>query len=282
VGYLTFSVLEKSGRLGNQLWQIASTLGLARRHGLEPRFPTAWSYRPWFSIPDEYFADVAGARAWQLDDLAHMDERTRVYMQDLSFIAGVEDEIREWFTPTELAIPQVARACPAAALEPVLILHVRRGDNLTAQQCYPIPSIEYYLDAVRRHSDHDVIIYGDDWKWNRGVLEPLVKTLTHQYVATVSGVPRPKEHEPNYMTAPILDWVDLFAMALGHAFCLSNSTLGFWAAFLSGSSDVEYPKPWYGPELDVHQGQGGYIDGSLMFPGHWKEVDATGAKVSSA
>jgi hypothetical protein len=273
VTYLAFPQLERVGRLGNQLWQIASTLGLARRHGLEPRFPSSWSYRPYFSIPDEYFEPVEEStpQATSLGDLAHLDWRTRVYLQDLTFIEDVEEEIDRWFQPSERASEIMAERIGLLTDDPTLVIHVRRGDNLVQEPCYPIPSIEYYLDAVRRHPDHDVVIFGDDYEWNRRVLSPLIQdTDWRVQVWTIEGVPRPKEHEPNYMTAPILDWIDLFAMAsFDTAFCLSNSTMGWWAAWLSGSSDVCYPDPWYGPELDINQA--GYIDGSLMMPKAWEE-----------
>jgi hypothetical protein len=275
--YLTFSQLERVGRLGNGLWQIASTIGLARRHGMEPRFPPSWSYRKFFSIPDEMFAEVRGTEAYRLPDLDHMDERTRIYLQDLSFLEGVEDEVREYFRPSAAAKVYIESALPGDRIPPTLVVHVRRGDNVHQQDCYPLPMLDYYLDAVRRHPSHDVVIFGDDDNWNRSALLPQVSQVTHQGVFCVTGVPRPKEHEPDYMSAPIFDWVDLFAMEnCGYAFCLSNSTLGWWAAWLSTINDVCYPDPWYGPSLDIRQQ--GYIDGSLMMPSAWLKVAAGGGR----
>jgi hypothetical protein len=252
--YLTFRNLEKVGRLGNQLWQIASTIGLARRHGMEPRFPPGWSYRKWFSIPDEMFSHV------------HMDERTRIYMQDLSFIAEVEGEVRSYFRPSVDALEYLRKTQPLPS--PMVVVHVRRGDNVNQQDCYPLPSIEYYVQAVLRHLGYGVVLFGDDFEWNRSVLAPILR-MTGASVHVVKGLPRPKEHETSYMTAPIFDWVDLFSMVAGTAFCLSNSTLGWWSAWLSGSDDVCYPSPWYGPALDIRQQ--GYIDGSLMMPPEWQK-----------
>lgn len=272
MAFLTFPQLEKVGRLGNQLFQIASTIGLARRYGMEPRFPTSWSYRPWFNVPDEFFADgLWGVHPTSLPDLAHMDERTRIYLQDLSFFADVEGDIEHWFRPSLQAQEHIGVLPPGA-----LILHVRRGDNVNQQDCYPLPSQAYYLDAVRRHPELDVVIYGDDYAWNVAVLAPQVRQANPDaIVRCVPGIARPKEHEKDYWTAPVLDWIDLHSMAAeGTAFCLSNSTLGWWSAWLSGSEDVSYPAPWYGPELDVHLGQGGYIDGSLMMPPKWVERNA--------
>jgi hypothetical protein len=133
--------------------------------------------------------------------------------------------------------------------------------------------MRYYLDAIGRHPDLPVMVYGDDVDWNMNELKPRAQMFRQLPVMVIGGIPRPKEHEPNYMTAPIFDWVDLFAMARGSAFCLSNSTMGWWSAWLSGSDDVCYPKPWFGPALDIHQD--GYIDASLMFPGGWMEIEAS-------
>jgi len=44
---ITFSKLEKKGHLGNQLFQIASTIGIAKSNGQEFGFPK-WSYNFYF------------------------------------------------------------------------------------------------------------------------------------------------------------------------------------------------------------------------------------------
>ena len=44
---ISFSQLGKHGRLGNQLFQIASTLGMAEKYGAEVVFPS-WSYENYF------------------------------------------------------------------------------------------------------------------------------------------------------------------------------------------------------------------------------------------
>jgi len=47
---LSFSQLGQYGRLGNQLFQIASTMGLAEKHGTQAAFPE-WAYEPYFETP---------------------------------------------------------------------------------------------------------------------------------------------------------------------------------------------------------------------------------------
>ena len=47
---ISFSKLGNHGRLGNQLFQIASTMGLAEKYGAQAAFP-AWAYEEYFETP---------------------------------------------------------------------------------------------------------------------------------------------------------------------------------------------------------------------------------------
>ena len=259
---LTFPMLERAGRLGNQLWQIASTVGLARKYDLDPRFPATWSYRPYFSVPDELFASTENPswQAQQLPDVEHL-KAAGPYLQDLSFFADMADEIRLLFAPKRREWDRLT--------QPTLCIHVRRGDNLVQEPFYPLPTLDYYLRSVKEHPDHDVLIHGDDHAWNRDVLVPHAQAVTSRPVHAIQGTPRPKEHEPDYMTVPVLDWIDVFLGARCDAFCLSNSTLGWWMAFLANSDDVVYPDPWYGPAVKE---QTGFDDHRLMMPANWRSV----------
>ena len=51
----TYSQLGELGRLGNQLWQIASTVGSASAMKDSVRFRGDWDYRPFFSLPEAWF-----------------------------------------------------------------------------------------------------------------------------------------------------------------------------------------------------------------------------------
>ena len=55
---ITYRNLGRNGQLGNQLWQIASTAGIAHREGDQAGFPF-WRYRRYFSIPAEMFPDLS-------------------------------------------------------------------------------------------------------------------------------------------------------------------------------------------------------------------------------
>lgn len=273
--YVTFSKLERVGRLGNQAIQCAATIGLALKHGHEPRFPPGWSYRPYFSLPHAFFSGpTSDIEAWEL--VTHMDKRTVMYLQDLSLFADVADEVRRYFQPSPQASLALADRLARRSGRPVLCIHVRRGDNVQNQDYYPLPSLRYYLEAIEMHPECDVEVFSDDFAWVSEVLEPRARELAKHHVFVHKGIPRPKENASDYWTAPLYDWIDLLTMAsIGPkgSFCLSNSTLGYFAAFLAGSEDVSYPSRWYGPKLD-HRHPGGYVDASLLFPKSWTMRDS--------
>lgn len=268
---LAFPELERIGRLGNQLFEIAGTVGLARRHGMEPRFPSRWSYRPYFSVPDEYFADEPGLHPCSLPDVEHLDPRTRIYLQDPSLWADIADEVRAMFARSETAEHELSNLEP---LHDHAVLHVRRGDNLVQQDFYPVASLAWWSDAAARIAPQlPLRIVSDDVAWCEQVLAPEVmySRIEGHVCWEGSSRPRLKEHEPGYWGETPTDWRDLFRLAeCSGPFVISNSTFGWWGAWLSGAADVSYQWPFYGPRLDV--ANGGYCDASLMFPPTWRRL----------
>ncbi len=113
------------GRLGNQLWQIASTIGIAARTGEDVQFPP-WDYEPYFSVPSEFFVEnPQGVEAHTLALSLHPDERP--YLQDYSLFADVEDLVRSYFEPSERTREELYDEYPWF-YEPdhMIALHVRR------------------------------------------------------------------------------------------------------------------------------------------------------------
>lgn len=269
-----------SGRLGNQLWQIASTVGIARRLNDEPRFPP-WAYQKFFNVPDEWFV----RRAEDLNDgtivteagwrhLEHMDLRARDYLQDYSLWSKYADEFRVHFSPTIEAFSEIHRLGEAFfRLErPLLGVHVRRGDNATAhlrneQGHHPLRPMSYYQHAIQQFPMcNSIAVFSDDIPWCRQAFSGFPMPQNKYFFE--GGPARPKEHEPEYQTAPVLDWIDLLAFTFCDYYVLSNSTYSWWGAFLSGmpGNHIIYPDPWYGPKLP-------YIKASLMFPPSWRRLE---------
>lgn len=271
-----YSKLDLYGRLGNALWEIAGTVGIAEQIGAVPLFPQRWSYRRWFSCPNEWFRPSTGRAAFEADKwdgLAYMDERARPYLQDVGLFRDVAESVRDAFRPSAAANRILLEEKYAEYVYDVthgdgIVVHVRRGDLLTQEQGFqPALTVDapgYYkaaLHSIDNWIDRPVWVFSDDPDWCE---ENMGELLMLQPKIMRSTPPRPTGAA--YRRAPAMDWVDLQLMALAHDHVLSNSTYAWWAAFLSGNQSARVPSLWFGPQL-------AHVDTSLMFEGlNWQEI----------
>lgn len=123
-------------------------------------------------------------------------------------------------------------------VEKPLIVHIRLGDYVS-QKSFGILSEDYYHEAIE--SLWGTNKYGRIWIFSN---EPS----------------KVKSYLPSHLTASYrtidLEFNDavstLQVMRYGHGYVLSNSTFGWWGAFLSinGDVDVVVPKPWFKVAID--------------------------------
>lgn len=271
-------LLGKTGRLGNQLWEIASTVGIAANR-MEPVKFSYWEYTDYFSVNPKVFCEPGetpiGTSVYDLPEVQRLGQYAP-YLQDLSFFEDIAPNIRLAFEPSTLAEEELARPDLREFWElpePKLALHIRRGDNATSGQrnergFHPLRPMSYYADAlVSLENTGSIVVFSDDIPWCRANLISL-KGRTDIYFFE-GGPGRARECEDRYMVEPARDWIDLLAMATCDQFILSNSTYSWWAAFLSGvdGANIRYPDAsvWFGPKLQD-------IDASLMFPLDWVPI----------
>lgn len=243
---------ELGGFRGNQLFQVAATVGIARAIGAQPCLPSRWSYRPFLNCPAEWFRPPRGRsiEAWQWEGLDYMDERARLYLQDPALFRDVADEIREAFQPNESAAAQ--HLGWNSRWDGGVALHVRRGDLLIQTQGFqPALTVDapgYYrtaLDAIDPMGVLPVVVFSDDPQWcAENQLEVFGRKVEVRQTKPRSHIPR------EYRNQPAMDWIDLLLMGQFENMVISNSTYGWWAAWLNTrAKNVLYPDLWYGPNL---------------------------------
>lgn len=273
-----FPNLEGAGRLGNQLWQIASTLGMARARGVEPVFPD-WSYRQYFSLPEHWFDGDALAGSADARRISGLPPTLREYVQQWRFVAPVIDEILEVFQPSHLAAEILADHLRLTGQTYLLdldavTLHVRRGDNTDPVShppgTWPLVTMDYYRAALARFDPaSDLVIFSDDPGWCEDHAGDLAPGWGGCVFVTHSGPTRPPDYEPDaYHAAPAMDWIDLQLMAMfrrGHV--ISNSTYSLWGAVLGGGPTT-YPNNWVGPVL-----RHSLPDESTICPPEWTMIE---------
>lgn len=263
---ITFGQLERAGRLGNQLWQVASAYGIARTRNEPLRLPERWSYRKWFSVPDECFGrrPIDGLEAHNTPEAAHLG-KAALYLQDPALFRDVADDVRMFFRPSPEG---ESRLGWNQRWDGGIAVHVRRGDLLTQtpgfQPALTVDAPHYYrraLEAIDPLCVLPVVVFSDDPAW----CEQNMADLVGREVEVWHGEPR--SHIPSeYRRQTPKDWIDLILMSQFDRIVISNSTFAWWSAWLS-KADVLYPQLWWGPKLD-------YINWRLMVPPEfgWREV----------
>ena len=226
------------GQLGNQLHVLASCLGIAHRMGQAPALP-AWPYRPFFSIPDEFFADDPSARS--AHDLSGLPASQRDYLQNRSLWADIEADIRSWFSPSELVADLIGDPRDNIGL------HVRRGDyhTLGPELYLPLWDTDYYRDALGLLPEAGTVeVYTDDPLWMRAI--------SPEWVV----------HDRDE------DWRDLFRLSRHRYIVTANSTFSYWAGVIGDPEVVTIPSRWYGPQIADQ----GWTPDSFT-PPQWVRVD---------
>jgi Glycosyl transferase family 11 len=207
---ITYRQLGRNGRLGNQLWQIASTIGIAHRRDETAGFPF-WRYQSYFSVPSTLFPDLIAVES---EDLG-LD-----YLQDLRHLIGVEAIIREYFKPNPDVWLRLARRFrELLAIPHKTAVHVRRGDYLVHSDLFPPLPLEYYIEAMGL-TQGPYLVFSDDTQWCRENLPGDCVFLEHNR-----------------------DYEDLFLMAACDEVITANSTYSWWAAWLANTRAI-YPRQW--------------------------------------
>lgn len=259
---VTFPELGRAGRLGNQLFQIASTVGIARELGTKPLFPE-WDYAPIFSLPKDFFEKSPGPEVEATNYAIRLDERERIYLQDVSLFDHIKGEIKAIFSPSEMALDILSSDIETirSLAHPILSLHVRRGDILTHPEYHPVRSVEYYERALTQIEFASVVVFSDDLDWCRKVLAPRLGLDVSFYGSEMTRSPIPDQYA---IDGPV-DWQDLFLMQECDSHIISNSTYAWWGAYLSEDSHPIYPSNWFGHMLTHAQPE-------LLFPENWIQV----------
>jgi len=132
----TYKNLGQNGRFGNQLFQIASTIGIARMCGQSYGFPD-WSYSKYF-----------------INSLPHSTVKAKSltgYLQDYKWFITCEDVIRDLF---KMKFPNIQMS--------EVFIHFRAYSNEGVTYYHPEQTKEYYENAMKLFEGSSFIVFTDD------------------------------------------------------------------------------------------------------------------------
>lgn len=227
---VTFASLGRYGRLCNQLYQIAGTIGIARRNNAIPLFPEWKNYdhrdrfgftedidvQKYFenplprydgpSLPDRFID-------WGYHDI-RLTESTSLsgHMQSERYFEHCVDEVR-WQLRMKDELPQ----------NDYVAVHWRAGDYDNTY--HPRLTMDYYRPAMAEFPGARFLVFSDDIEGAKQMLGPSVEySEGHDYLADFKLLKRCKHY------------------------IIANSSFSAMAAVLSDAPDkrVIAPRPWFG------------------------------------
>jgi hypothetical protein len=229
---LTFKSLGRYGRFGNQLFQVAATIGIAKKHGYDFAFPKWHNYDALERFGTQEPIDIYNYLKNPLPEITDFDgfldhfvhwgyHETHLparnwnlsgHMQSERYWDHCEGEVRHYLTFKE----------PYEQI-PAIALHVRLGDY--GGDYHPRQPMSYYRQALAMLPDMEVIVFSDS----------------------------PDEAEklfPDAIVSGGNDYIEDFKlMTACHSFVIANSTYSWWAAYLGSQQgkQVIAPALWFGP-----------------------------------
>ena len=258
---ITNAAIGIQGRLGNQLFQYAMLFAQARRLGCRAfvnRDMPGYDLDPYcldasgtvITLPDDeyqklYTDEIHGQVGEPAFEYApsvtaggdHSDYRG--YFQSERYFLEVAAEVRNCFRLSQNPFSDTARAWKnriACDSDPVVALHVRRGDYLDKPQYHTnLHASNYYRRAVARL---EVLLGG-----------PLLLVVFSDDIAWCA------ENLPAHLNRDLhfIDGIDPHAALHLQSLCdhhiIANSAFGWWGAWLARteSQRVIAPAEWFGP-----------------------------------
>lgn len=223
---ISFSQLGQWGRLGNQLFEVSATIGVALEHGEQYTFPH-WDYEDKCFLKGCYsnninYQNIYKEPFFQYQKIKYQPGTDlRGYFQSYKYFEHCSDTILDLLMPN-IDVPQMDGVCG---------IHVRRGDYLSLPGCYQILDYNYYSKAINEIKADKYLIFSDD-----------INFCKKMFVGD------------KFIFSEGADvYTDLALMSKGcEHLIIANSSLSWWGAYLNNNFNkkIVAPAKWFGPKLN--------------------------------
>lgn len=234
---------ELSGGIGNQMFQIAACVSLAKRLGFTAMFDPKKHFLPFQGRPFSDYENNINSLILVIKNLSILNEyvspkfnyvqipniqpftiikggfQSEKYFDKklINIIFSIRHEIKKYLLEK---YEDVSDKCS---------IHVRRGDYLKLWPHHVFVGEEYYtkaLEIIRSKGIKKFLVFSDDKEW----CKQFFKGDEFEFV----------EDE---------DYNELYLMSLCHSNVIGNSTFSWWGAWLNQNQNkmVIAPNTWFGP-----------------------------------
>jgi hypothetical protein len=229
--FVTYKALGKLGRLGNQLFQIAATIGLARKLGYDFVLPP-WRYAQYMQNPFPQSTHIPDVQKYIETSFAYQEINVSGpidlcgFFQSEKYFIHCETEIRTLFTPKTELLSQLRECFGKILEEKTCSVHVRRTDYVGHPLFADLSRGNYYEEALRHFDSETVFVcFSDDVNWCKS-------RFRDRRFIFIEGLRN------------IADLI-LISLCTGHI--IANSSFSWWGAWLDPRKDkkVIAPAAWF-------------------------------------
>lgn len=237
---ITFSSLGHMGNLGNQLFQVASTIAISKANNQEVKLPY-WKYSHYFKERFPILQRAANAvtvrelgyhytpEYWERE-IAKYPERTislNGWLQSEKYWLPYKQEIKDLLTFKEDYKKKLLEKYEDAFSKPTIAISVRRGD-FVGNPNYELLPISYYVGALLKYfpniENYNIFCFSDDIPYCRHHFECL-DNVYYPHAAS--------------------DIDQLCLMSMCDNFIISQSTFSWWGAYIGQKPDSQIIRPNY-------------------------------------
>ena len=227
---ITFSKLGKKGNLGNHLFHIASTIGLAKEHNQSYCFPE-WVYEDNFDFEFPKLTENTEFHYLKEQHYHHYDWELRNKNYDIEGWLQSEKYFdiqftKEMFQFKKELIEDLKRRYNYIFDKPTILITVRRGDFIHHPHYFQLSYKYYFLALIENFENwqhYNLIFTSDEIDYCKFHFS----------------------HLPNAHFIHDLNAIEQLAFStLADNYIISNSTFSWWVAWLGESSNSKIIRPF--------------------------------------
>ena len=254
--------IELQGGLGNQLFQIFTSIQYAKDHDKTVLFPYL-KYIPGKTPRSTYwitlFRELKTTKAdlnykvykeptFEYQPIPYFEDNISLngYFQSYKYFNENIKNIIHTKEKAEEIKNNYEHNCDTS-------IHFRIGDYKGQEENHPILPYEYYKKAIQTINSTKILYFCE--KQNNQEVQEIVKNLSNElqieFIKANDDIP---------------DWQQMLLMSTCKNNIIANSTFSWWAAYLNEHLDkkITYPEMWFGPSLKLNTKD--------MFPESWNQI----------
>lgn len=231
------------GGLGNQLFEIAASIGAAEWQGTEWRVQADFGYKnndqfdgqKYFSLPQENYVDSYALPTYtepyfHYYSIPEGSYELKGYFQSQRYFKHCQTLIRKYFSAPERIEQKIKWKYRDLLSENTCAVHVRRTDYIKLKDShFNLFDTDYYSRAIEQvkllHPDVHFVCFSDDPKWCK------------ENIPADTFI---KDEMP----------IEFHLMSYCKHFIMANSTFSWWASWLSANKNkliiAPNKKMWFG------------------------------------